>query len=328
MIMGGIRGLTFFKRVKWYCMAVVLLLGMYGGQKVRADAVTGLQTGENRLYRDGEVSRVGSSKKKKTRKKLISEKERDAYIGKSAFIGSSIGVGQKMYFNSKGKGFLGNPLVLARTSYSFMNDKNFRSAYMVQYRGVSMRAKDAIKKSGVKRAFICMGTNDIYSTGDAAFQAYREYLAGIRKVNPKVVVFIEAMPPVRSASRSGTGLKNHNIDRLNQKLEAYCKKQKDMYYIDINSVLKDKEGRLKSSYCSDNYCHLTFDGYAVWTKEVCKYVENLLESEKLATQAVKKAVKSKKREDKSYAKQRVKELEKSEKKDQLKEKIKKINLKD
>lgn len=257
----------------------------------------------------------------------VTKKERDAYFAKSGFIGSSIGVGQKMYFDSKGKGFMGNPVMLVRGCYSFQNDRSFNTPYMIHYKGTAMRAKDAVKKSGIRRVFICMGTNDMYSTADATFNAYKDYIRGIRKKNPKVVIFIEAMPPVRRSASSGSGLNNHNIDLLNRKLAAYCKKQKDMYYIDINSVLKDGEGRLKASYCSDNYCHITFEGYAVWTSALCDYVKRLLQDEKRVKMAVKQAKKTGAREDITYAKKCVEKLDKSTVKEKLKKSLKKVREK-
>ena len=265
--------------------------------------------------------------RKKSNPVTITKKERDSYLGKSGFIGSSIGVGQKMYFDSKGKGFLGNPVMLVRGCYSFYNDQTSNTPYMIHYKGTAMKAKDAVKKSGIKRVFICMGTNDMYRTASATFEAYKDYIKGIQKKNPKVVIFIEAMPPVRRSTSSGSGLNNHNINLLNQKLAAYCKKQKDMYYIDINSVLKDKDGRLKASYCSDNYCHITFEGYAVWTNVLCDYVEQLLRDEKRAEKAVKQAGKTRLKEDIDYAKKCVGQLDNSTVKDRLKKKLKKIKEK-
>lgn len=257
------------------------------------------------------------------KKDKITEKERNEYFSQSGFIGSSIGEGQKMYFNSKGKGYLGGPVMMTRTSYSFANDKCSNRPYMIKYRGIPMKAKYAVKKSGVKRVFICMGTNDMYSTATATFNSYKEYIQGIRKENPKVIIFIEAMPPIRGEK---SALNNRNVNALNKKLSVYCKNQKDMYYIDINSVLKGNDGRMKASYCSDGYCHLTFTGYAAWTEKLCDDVDKLLIKEKRAKNAVKKAEKTKSKEDTDFAKECITKLEKSTLKDKLKKRVKKIKI--
>lgn len=257
------------------------------------------------------------------KKDKITTKERNSYLSQSGFIGSSIGVGQKMYFNSKGKGYLGGPLMMVRGCYSFNNDSCSNHPYMIQYKGVPMKAKYAIKKSGIKRVFICMGTNDMYSSAESTFNSYKSYLQGIRKENPKVVIFIEAMPPIRGER---SVLNNRNVNSLNKKLSVYCKKTKDMYYIDINSVLKGSDGRLKSNYCNDGYCHLSFAGYAAWTKKLCTELDKVLLMEKRAGNAVKKAEKTKQKVDVDAAKKLVKKLEKSTVKDKLNKRVKKIKV--
>lgn len=254
----------------------------------------------------------------------ISVKERNEYFSKSAFIGNSISVGQKMYFNTQGKGFLGNPIVMARTSYSFMNDKRSNRPYMIQYKGVAYKAKDAIAISKVKRVFICMGTNDMYGSPDLVFQSYKEYLQGIRKKNPKVIIFIESMPPMCGGKKY---LNNSAILKLNEKMKAYCEKTKDMYFIDIGKGLRDAKGALIRKYSSDGYVHLTMSGYKIWTDNVIAYVEKLLLQEKKADAAVKKAAKTRFAEDYNAAKELVNQLDKSTTKDGLKEKLKKIKVK-
>ena len=75
----------------------------------------------------------------------ITKKERNAFYHQSGFIGSSIGVGQRMYFNSQGKNYLGHPVMMVRTCYSFYNDKHNRPKWLITYKGKPMQAKKAVK---------------------------------------------------------------------------------------------------------------------------------------------------------------------------------------
>lgn len=216
---------------------------------------------------------------------LRRQKRRNAYLGNSAFIGSSIGVGQQMYFKSKGNGFLGNPVMLVRGCYSFMNDASSSDEYKITYKGVPYRARDAIALCGAERVFINMGTNDMWLGTDGVKKAYVKYLVEIRRNNPEVVIFIESMTHVQ-AGKENSHLNNPAIDQLNSFLEDFCKKHKDLYFIDVSSALRSPDGSLRPDCCSDGYVHISTKGYEIWTNTLCRYVDHLLDMEESAEKAV------------------------------------------
>lgn len=256
----------------------------------------------------------------------ITEDIRNAYFGKSGFIGSSIGVGQNIYFTSKGSGFLGGPEMMVKGCYSFANEKSSSYEYKITYRGTPYKAKDAIAVSGVKRVFINMGTNDLWQSPEKTYEDYREYLKEIRAKNPDVVIFIESTTPVYRGSDRGY-LSNAGVDKLNSLIKGYCNENKDMYYIDITSILRDESGCLRQSYCSDGFVHITIEGYRVWTDELCRYVDKLLISEIKADDAVKTVSQSRIKRDWNYAEKMVGRLKDSSVKDKLLERLGKVREK-
>lgn len=245
------------------------------------------------------------------RKELLYKlKRRNQYLSESAFIGNSIGVGQQMYFDSKGAGFLGEPTMLVKGCYSFMNDTSSSSEYKISYNGIPCRAKDAIALCGAKRVFINMGTNDMWLGNEGVQKAYAKYLAEIRQKNPDVVIFVESMTHVQ-AGKENSHLNNANIDQLNSFLEDFCQKHKDLYFIDVSSVLRDPDGSLRPDCCSDGYVHISMKGYELWTGEICKYVDGLLDMEEAAENAVNAYSQSGSEEDYQTASEAVDALEKS-----------------
>ncbi|MBQ9531169.1 MAG: hypothetical protein IJR70_03750 [Eubacterium sp.] len=301
------------KKVLSVFLAVIMMISAFGAV-VNASA----QGSEVLSYTQ---SLLMSSKKKK-----VTSKQRKAFFKKAAFIGSSIGVGQRMYFDSEGYKTVGKPTMLVRGCYSFYNDKHSRSKWMVTYKGTPMQAKKAIKKCKCNRVFIAMGTNDFHGNANVVFDDYVEYLKGIRKANPKVVIFIESTTSVTS-SHQGKYLNSKNIKKLNEKLKEYCKEHKDMYFIDVSSKLNDKKGHLKKKYASDNYCHLTNSAYKIWTNQLVKYTDKLMLKESEAKKAVKAAEKSKTEKKVKAAKKLVDKLEKSTVKSNLRKRLKKIKVK-
>ena len=262
-----------------------------------------------------------------TKKKEISDKRRNKYYKTAAFIGNSLGLGQKYYFNRQGKNYLGGPKMLVRGCYSFYNDKHHCTKWMIQYNGKTMMAKNAIKAAGVDKVFINMGTNDFFYNGDRVFEDYKDYIKGIRKVNPDVIIFIESTVSVTS-THQGRNLNSKNIARLNELMEEYCKEHKDLYFIDVSSKLLNDKGHLKMQYASDNYCHLTDSAYKIWTQEMIKYTDKLMLREDAAKQAVRKAEKKRTKKYIRKAKKYVNKLEKSTVKSELKARLKAIVRKD
>lgn len=176
-------------------------------------------------------------KNNKLQKKEITTKVRNKYLSDSGFIGNSVSLCLTYYMKTQEKGFMGSPLMLPVGCYNFNNDRGGSPRYRIHYRGKVCTAKEAIRRSGIKKVFICMGTNDMYLGVTGACRAYITYLREIRKVNPEVIIYIEGTPPTYSQRGHIT---NKNIDALNKKIKAYCQSRKNMYYIDINTVLKDK----------------------------------------------------------------------------------------
>lgn len=258
--------------------------------------------------------------------KKITKKERDRYYSDSAFIGNSVSIGLKMYFNSGGKGVCGKPVMLVRECYSFANDRKAGSPYRVQYRGRRYRAKDAIAAAKVKRVFINMGSNDLWKPSAQTYKDYVRYIKEIRKQNPKVVIFIQGTTPMCSA-RNRRYLNNSSIRALNKRMEKYCKKQKDIYYVDISKGLETAAGGLQRKYSSDGYVHLKMSGYKIWTKNLNSYVSKLLLKEKNAALAVAFAKEQKTAETYAEAEKRVAGLENSTVRQKLQKKLKQLKKK-
>ena len=205
----------------------------------------------------------------------ISDDAVRAYFADAAFVGNSVTAGFPMYFSANGSGLLGDVSVYARVSYSFLTDMNSMSGYMLQYDGVEMKAADLLALAGVRKVFICMGTNDLVGTEASVVRdRYINYINGIISANPGIRVFIVSTPP-RVNSDQTPGLTNDKIDELNSLMSQYCS-ENSLDYIDINTALKNGTGELYSGYTSDGYVHMNNTGYGIWANEVSSYVRSTL----------------------------------------------------
>lgn len=201
-------------------------------------------------------------------KSEVTDEDIQEFFSRSVLIGNSVTYGFNMYFNSYGRGNMGNVLVCARGSYSLLNDKTNRTDYLPRLNGTPMRARDIVRNSGCDYAFICMGTNDLY--GDAVGRYY-EYLDDIRATNPNVIIFVESCTPNHQDSP-----RNSDINALNQGMMQYCDTHENVYYVDVSTPLRDSTGHLATQYCSDGGVHITYAGYEVWSNTLVEYVREFL----------------------------------------------------
>lgn len=214
------------------------------------------------------------------------------FFSKAVFIGNSTSEGLTTYFNSKGKKYLGGPLVAAKVSYTFNSDKAKLNGYMLKYKGSQLQAKALVKKAGSKYALIMMGTNDLVGTSASSVaKKYKSYIEGIQKENPGVAIYIQSTTP-RRGTKNIKNLNNDKINELNKLMKSYADSKSNVYYIDISSPLKDGDGNMKKSYCSDGYVHLNMKGYKVWVDTVVDFVRkqhinNATAEAKKATEAAK-----------------------------------------
>ena len=291
----------------------------YSESKSKAEAKKKANKEEKKLFFF--LKRTTTQKPKIKKITKVTDQMRNKFYGESAFIGSSIGVGQKAYFENQGSDFLGGPLMLVMGSYSFGNDSGSNSTYKIQYNGTPMMAKDAVKASKVPRVFIAMGTNDCFGDENYVFREYKKYIEGIKKESPNIVIFIESTTGVTGAQQ-GTYLNSKTITGLNNLMKEYCSTQKDMYYIDVDTKMLDGNGYLKSEYSSDNYVHLSNSAYELWTNEMIAYTDKLMIKEYNAKSATKVAVETGAESAINEARKLVNALDNSTLKDNLNKQLK------
>lgn len=222
----------------------------------------------------------------KSRSTPLPESEINEFFSQSVFIGCSLGVGHMMYLDEQGEDYLGSPLYLALSSYGIYNDDGRNGPeYQLSYNGVTAPARELLAMTDAKRVFINLGTNDMYGDAEYVSETFIEYLDGIRKDNPDVAIYLEALTPVYIGSETEF-LNNDNVDALNAILKEYCDSHPDVYYIDISTIMKDDNGGLKDEYTSDYYVHLNDAAYEAWTKKLISTVRSQLIYEQRAEDAV------------------------------------------
>lgn len=199
------------------------------------------------------------------------------YFDDAALVGDSIAY-MLLQCESKGN-YLGNLLFLARGGTSL---NGFVLRYKnIYYQGEEMNLEDAIAKSGVKRMYILIGSNDIACEPqrDVFFKNWDILLERIRQQSPDVeIVIISNIPQYISAAEpQSTYYRTFNklAIEYNEKLKQYCADNGCLYF-DLYYYTVDHLGRMPKEYNLDGY-HFNEAGYRNWMTVMRYYAQYELE---------------------------------------------------
>lgn len=183
-----------------------------------------------------------------------------SFFDDAVFVGDSISL--KLSYDTSGR--LGNAQFLVQGSYGVGNA--IYDVLPTTYRGTTYTdLEDAIAATGAKKLFIMMGMNDIGLYGiDGTIENWKTLLDLIRQACPGIEIYIQSMTPVWTGGEKG-GLTNPNINEYNNKLRTFAAAN-GCEFIDIAPFMRDATGGLATSFCSDQYVHLSDAGVDMWIK--------------------------------------------------------------
>lgn len=197
--------------------------------------------------------------------------EDENFFDNAVFVGDSVTMGLRNYVSSQrnsGDECLGCARFLTAGSMSYTNtimDIGAENSIHPTYQGKEMRIEDALAEMDAEKVFIMLGMNDFcaFPTSDTGIENAEKNIAKIKEKNPEIEIYIESVTPTLNDDRRFC---NANIDEFNGRLKTLCE-ETDCTYVDVESVMKDSNGLLIASYCSDpegKGVHMTFDGCKAW----------------------------------------------------------------
>lgn len=137
--------------------------------------------------------------------------------------------------------------------------------------GVLSRLETNIYPLKPSKIFLMIGTND-FGMGkkvEYVFDNIMKIIDNLKANCPNSKIYLESVFPVRQPQSGRRN--NKDIDALNLLLQEN-KLGKEYVYIEINSLLKDKKGKLRSELTIDGI-HLKMGGYMIVRKKIEAFVE-------------------------------------------------------
>ena len=201
-----------------------------------------------------------------------SEPDSDSFFDGAVFVGDSVTLGLRNFVTSernRGNECLGKAKFLTAGSMGYTNTLpkvGTPNSIHPKYKGKEMTIEDALALMKAEKVFIMLGMNDfcIYSVEEGIGNV-KKCINRIKDKNPETDIYIESVTP---ALRDKGSFNNANIDKFNKGLKTLCE-ENDITYVDIASAMKNSNGALTESYCSDpegKGVHMSYEGCRAWIK--------------------------------------------------------------
>ena len=179
----------------------------------------------------------------------------DSYFSDAVFIGDSRTVGLHDY------GGLNDSTFYATVG---MNIYNLWTEKFCEVDGEKVTLEEALKAKQYGKIYFQIGINEMgRGTLDGFMTAYEESVKKFRELQPDAVIFVQGIMKVaKEKSDKDPIFNNVGIEQRNERIAALAD-GKNIFYLDMNEVVCDEEGNLKSSLTFDDI-HLYGSKYGIW----------------------------------------------------------------
>lgn len=195
----------------------------------------------------------------------------EGYFADAALVGDSISY--ILFQNEAMQGYLNHPLFLVRGGTGIYGV--LAHTMDISYQGKETALDDALFRSGVNKAFIMLGQNDLgWRNVEDTLESIRLLVDTIRNKCPELEIYIESVIPEWTETT-----RNDKIYQYDELLRAYTE-EAGCHYLDILTYVEDHTGRMATVYSLDEGIHLNADGCLAWAQALNAYacLETLEES--------------------------------------------------
>ncbi|MCH5212948.1 MAG: DUF4358 domain-containing protein [Oscillospiraceae bacterium] len=164
---------------------------------------------------------------------LLDEQEPvdDSYFTDAVFFGDSITLAHSMNSSLPAQ-------FVAQTSLNTMTMNSSGSADQL------------LGKTDITKYYLMIGINEIHYTAvDDYIRRYGELIDKLKEEHPDTVIYIESLLPIEERVE-GNPVRKASIDEANERLLELAK-DKECYYLDINSYIAEDDGYLEDGTATD-----------------------------------------------------------------------------
>lgn len=210
--------------------------------------------------KDDKKNNTTSSSSSKPTTSSTSTKNNKDYFSDALFIGDSRTVGIAEY------GTIKNATYFANTGMSVYNiwSQNINISSIGK---VSL--EELLDKKNFGKVYIMLGINEIGYNMSQTAKKYQELVKYVNTKQPKAIIYLQAnLHVTKEKSDSDKSINNTRINKLNSAISKMAN-NKNIFYLDVNSIFDDSSGNLRADYTSDKV-HIYGKYYKQWTEWIRK----------------------------------------------------------
>ncbi len=187
------------------------------------------------------------------------------YLDSCVFIGDSIMYGLSSY-----------GLVPASNVYASMSmdvsEAETQTIQTSQYGEVTIL--EALESSMPQNIYIMLGSKgSAYMTPSQMYSDYSSFVNKVKSTCPDANIYLISVPPVTNAKEQSkeSPVQNSDLDSFNELVLEYANTH-DVYYLDLNSYLKDDTGKLPAADAENDGVHFKYSTYEKFIDYVLTHV--------------------------------------------------------
>ncbi len=178
----------------------------------------------------------------------------EGYLNNCIFLGDSRYVGLVSY------AVISDEDVLAQVGIAHMS---VESNTFTQNSGAQYTLRSYLQSHAKDVIYIGYGVNGMKGTDEDTYEkSYKNLIEHIMELAPNSKIVLMSIWPVDDNGTYKGSVKNEWIDKYNDFLLALAEYE-GIYYLDVNTVLKDKNGSINSKYDGGDGLHYNAKGYQV-----------------------------------------------------------------
>ncbi|MCR4922561.1 MAG: hypothetical protein K5931_00940 [Lachnospiraceae bacterium] len=170
--------------------------------------------------------------------------------------------------------FLGDSRTVGMVNFKYISDEDalakvgiahtaVEKTTFTQNSGKQYTVKQYLSAVSPKVAYVCYGVNGLDSISEEKYiESYTSLVDKIIEWAPKTNIVLMAIWPVDDNGIYKGKVKNEWIEKYNKFLLSLAE-EKGIYYLDVDTVLKNDEGSIKEEYDSGDGLHYSSSAYKV-----------------------------------------------------------------
>lgn len=180
--------------------------------------------------------------------------------------------------------FVGDSLTMGLASYNIIPAKNVIASIGMNITKIDTEvvktpygeftAIETLTKADKNKIYIMLGSNGIaWLTSGKMIEMYSDFIDEIKTILPNSEIYILSIPPVSTEKETTTEgpVLNSQIDIYNSDLLKMANDKK-IYFVDINTALKNNQGKLDSDKSQKDGMHFKRDTYDIMLDYIMKHV--------------------------------------------------------